>query len=194
MIEKSNCFKYMNMGNRTDEEHGKVMERHKAVLATLFEEYYDKIARYAYLRIGDRSEAEDIAGEVFLKALKSLKSYNDRGIPMQAWLFKIAHNLVVDHLKKRARHRVVHMDTVEIDNGISPTHLVEKDAEMQIVTEAMEELTQRQREVIGLRFFGDLSSKEIGSILNKSDGAIREMQRAAIEKLRKVVAKQHALR
>jgi RNA polymerase sigma-70 factor (ECF subfamily) len=184
----------MNMSNHTDEENGKVIEQHKTVLATLFEEYYDKIAHYAYLRIGDRSEAEDIAGEVFLKALKSLKSYNDRGIPMQAWLFKIAHNLVVDHLKKVARRRLVHMDTVEIDNGISPTHLVEKEVEMQTVTEAMEELTQGQREVIGLRFFGDLSSKEIGSILNKSDGAVREMQRAAIEKLRKVVAKQHALR
>jgi RNA polymerase sigma-70 factor (ECF subfamily) len=69
-------------------------------LAALYEEYYDKIARYIYTRIGDKSESEDLASEVFLKALKSIKTYRDTGPPMQAWLFKIAHNLVVDHLRR----------------------------------------------------------------------------------------------
>ena len=89
--------------------------RNEAVLASLYEEYYDRIAYYAYVRIGDRTEAEDIAGEVFLKALESLDSYKERGVPMQAWLFRIAHNLVVDHLRKTAKRRVVPISEVLVN-------------------------------------------------------------------------------
>ena len=56
----------------------------EAILASLYDEYFDKIARYIFTRLGNRADAEDLAGEVFLKALKSLDSYKERGIPMQA--------------------------------------------------------------------------------------------------------------
>ncbi len=174
---------------RANPGNGKTETRklNEAKLAGLYEEYYDKIARYAYAHIGDRSEAEDIAGEVFLKALESLKSYRERGIPMQAWLFRIAHNLVVDHLRKAAKRKTVSIDTVEIVSDIDPVTAVEKNMELERLTKAMEQLTQEQREVLRLRFFGELTSKEAGSILKKSDGAVREMQRTAIGKLRKLL-------
>jgi len=159
----------------------------EAKLTSLYEEYYDKIARYVYTHIGDKNEAENIAGEVFLKALESLKSYRERGIPMQAWLFRIAHNLVVDHLRKVAKRKTVSIDTVEIASDIDPVTAAEKSMEIERLTKAMDQLTQQQREVLRLRFFGELTSKETGSILRKSDGAVREMQRTAIEKLRKLL-------
>ena len=187
MIEGVNFYRRQNMSNYRDKGKPGAVAQHRAMLTALFEEYYDRIARYAYLRIGDRSEAEDIAGEVFLKALKSLTSYRERGAPMQAWLFKIAHNLVVDYLRRQAKRRAVHLNSLPIENGADPAFLAEKNAEIGLVTKAMGKLTQQQREVIGLRFFGGLSSKETGSVLNKSDGAVREMQRAAIEKLRLLI-------
>jgi len=153
-------------------------------LASLYDEYFDKIAHYIYVRLGDRKEAEDLAGEVFVKALESLKSYKERGIPMQAWLFKIAHNLVVDHLRKATKRKTVPIETVQIETGEDPVAVTEKSIEIERVNEAMQKLTPEQREVVRLRFFGGLSSKEVGAILRKSDGAVREMQRAAIEKLR----------
>ena len=67
------------------------------VIGNLYGQYYDKMVRYIYVRTGDQAEAEDLAVEVFLKALKSLGSYRGRGEQMPAWLFRIAHNLVVDH-------------------------------------------------------------------------------------------------
>ncbi len=161
----------------------------KERLASLYEEYYDKIARYVYVRIGDRTEAEDIASEVFLKALESLKKFEERGIPMQAWLFKIAHNLVVDHLRKVTKRRMVPIDTVEIKDDSDPETSVEIKMEFERVKESMKELTEEQREVLRLRFFGGLTSQEAGSLLNKSDGAVREMQRAALEKLRRLLTK-----
>jgi RNA polymerase sigma-70 factor (ECF subfamily) len=153
-------------------------------LATLYEEYFDRIAHYIYVRIGDRNEAEDLAGNVFLKALESLKSYKERGIPMQAWLFRIAHNTSVDHLRKKGRVTSVPIDGVTIMAREDPAAVAETNLEMEKVREAMQKLTPEQREVVQLRFFGGLSSKEVGAILRKSDGAVREMQRAAVEKLR----------
>ena len=160
----------------------------ESALSGLYEEYFDKIARYAYYRIGDRNEAGDIAGEVFLKALGSLKSYKERGVPMQAWLFRIAHNLVIDYYRKMQKRKTVPIDDVEIEGGINPVSVAERNIDLERVIKAMERLTNEQREVLGLRFFGGLSSREAGQVLNKSDGAVREMQRAAIEKLRNLLS------
>lgn len=175
------------MSNRTEKGKTEAGRDNEVVLASLYEEYYDKISRYVYVHIGDRTEAEDIAGEVFLKALESLKSYQERGIPMQSWLFRIAHNMVVDHLRKAAKRKTIPIDTVQIEGGTDPMTVAESNIEMERVARAMEQITKEQREVLRLRFFGGLTSKEAGSILNKSDGAVREMQRAAIENLRKLL-------
>ena len=157
-------------------------------LAGLYSEYYDKIARYASVHIGNRADAEDIAGEVFLKALESLGSYEERGIPMQAWLFKIAHNKVVDYSRKMSKRKTVDIDGVTIESGSGPEKIAEIRIEFDKVKRAMEELTREQREVLSLRFYGGFTSKETAMILGKTDGAAREMQRAAVEKLRKLLA------
>ena len=157
-------------------------------LASLYEGCYDSIARYAYARIGNRADAEDLAGEVFLKALESLKSYKERGVPMKAWLFRIAHNLVVDYLRKMTKRKTVSIDTAQIESSANPLTIAEKNIELDRVSKAMEQLTAGQRQVLSLRFFAGLTSKEAGHVMGKSDGAVREMQRAAIEKLRKLLA------
>ena len=159
----------------------------EATLAALYGEYYNKIARYIFVRTGDRAEAEDLAGEVFLKALESLVSYKERGIPMQAWLFKIAHNLVVDYLRRGAKRRIVPVDTVPLAAESDPQAVAETNIEMARVARAMKQLTPAQRQVIELRFFGGLTSEEAGQVLNKSSGAVREMQSAAIRQLRKLL-------
>jgi RNA polymerase sigma-70 factor (ECF subfamily) len=175
------------MSAEADGEKTPSRRYNEAKLVGLYEEYYDKIARYVHIHIGNRAEAEDLAGEVFLKALESLGSYQERGIPMQAWLFRIAHNLVVDHLRKREKHKTVPIDTLQIESGKNPVTIVEENLELERVTKAMEQITPAQREVMGLRFFGGWTSKEVGQILGKSDGAVREMQRAAIETLRRLL-------
>lgn len=174
----------MNKGNR---KNVSTIDEHEIRLADLYEEYYDKIARYVYVHIDNKEEAEDIAGEVFLRALKSLKSYREQGVPMQGWLFRIAHNLTIDYLRKMDKRRTVPVDSVVLSGNDNPADTAERNIEFARVTEAMKQLTTEQREVINLRFFGELTSKEVGSVLGKSDGAVREMQRAAIEKVRGIM-------
>jgi RNA polymerase sigma-70 factor (ECF subfamily) len=170
-----------NAGERSGKE---------AALAALYDEYYDKIARYIFVRIGDRAEAEDLAGEAFLKALQSLDSYKERGIPMRAWLFKIAHNLVVDHLRRAAKRKTVPIDTVQVVAEENPQATVETKMELERVTKALDQLAPAQRQIIELRFFGELTSEEAGQILNKSSGAVREMQSTAIKQLRKLLGEE----
>ncbi|MFC2022672.1 sigma-70 family RNA polymerase sigma factor [Chloroflexota bacterium] len=180
-------FRLQRMGAETKKSIDRLRDREDQ-LAGLYDEYFERIAYYIYVRLGDRNEAEDLAGEVFLKALQSLKSYQERGIPMQAWLFRIAHNVSVDSLRRRGKISNVPIDDVTVEAREDPAATAEKNIEMERVNEAMEKLTPEQREVVRLRFFGGLSSKEVGAILKKSDGAVREMQRAAVDKLRRLLA------
>ena len=169
-------------------------KKREAQLAALYESYYDRIASYAFVRLRNQSEADDLAGEVFLKALGSLNSYKERGVPMQAWLFRIAHNLIVDHLRKSAKHETVSIDTVDVNAESDPEEQAMAGLEMARVVKAINKLTEPQRKVIELRFFGELTSEEAGHILNKRAGAVRELQSAAIKTLRNLLDEEPPLK
>ena len=106
---------------------------------------------------------------------------------MQAWLFKIAHNLLVDYLRKVSKRKIVPMDTLEIPDRVNLEEAVERRLQLEKLSQALKQLTPAQREVIGLRFFAGLTSTEVGKILGKSSGAVREMQSAAVKSLRKLM-------
>jgi len=175
------------MRNRTGERDADTRRHKESTLASLYDECYNKIARYIFVRIGDRMEAEDLAGEVFLKALESLDSYKERGASMHAWLFKIAHNLLVDYLRKRHKRKTIPIDSIEITDRENLEEAVETRLQFEKVSASLRQLTPLQREVVDLRFFAGLTSAEVGKILGKSSGAVREIQRVAIKALRKLV-------
>ena len=153
-------------------------------LATLHEKYYSRLSRYIFVRINDKAEAEDIASEVFLKALRSLKSFRGTREQMPAWLYKIARNLIVDFVRKEERKRKAQRDITIIDRTDDVETTIETRDRLRKVIEGLKHLTQAQREVLGLRAFSGLKSAEVAKLLGKSPGAVREMQRAAISSLR----------
>jgi RNA polymerase sigma-70 factor, ECF subfamily len=157
----------------------------QVVIGSLYEQYYDRIVRYIFVRINDQSEAENLAGDVFLRALQSLDSYKGHIGQIQVWLFRIAHNLAVDYLRKTSKRKDISTDEVEIPDKLNMEDVLEANMEVKKLTKVLQQLTAAQREVIGLRFFAGLSSGEVSKILGKSNGAVREMQRAAVEVLRK---------
>jgi RNA polymerase sigma-70 factor (ECF subfamily) len=165
----------------------------EAELAALYESYYDRIARYAFVRLGNQSDAQDLAGEVFLRALESLNSYRERGVPMQAWLFRIAHNLIVDHFRKSSKQKTISIDTVNVKAETDPEEQAMAGLEVARVIKALGRLTESQRKVIELRFFGELTSEEAGHVLNKRAGAVRELQSAAIKALRTLLDEEQPL-
>jgi RNA polymerase sigma-70 factor, ECF subfamily len=162
-------------------------QRKEERLAALFDSCYPRLARYAYARMGDRTEAEDVASDVFVRALESIDSYQERGLPMEAWLFRIAHNVVVDRLRRAGRFERSGEDIDAMPDSPDPARIAEERILMSHVRSAMQHLTPDQRDVVTLRFYGGLSSREVAEVLHKRDGAVREMQRAALEKLRNLL-------
>ena len=160
---------------------------HSEAFAGLYEAYYDKIYRYVMFKTGDTLEAEDLTEEVFLRMLESIGSFKWQGYPFTSWLFRIAHNLVIDYYRKAGRQkktslddamRVVGTDNVDVDRKL--------DVELSIkeVKEAMGGLTRLQQEVLSLRFAGGLSVAETAEAMGKKENAVKALQHAAIKKLR----------
>ncbi len=79
-------------------------------LTDLLETHYERIARYIAVRIGSKDYAEELAADVFVRALERIDTFQWRGVPMQAWLFRIAHNLAVDHLRRNSRRPTTVLD------------------------------------------------------------------------------------
>ncbi len=154
--------------------------------AQLYEEHFDKIYRYVTFKIGNETEAEDMTQQVFLNALKSISSFKWKGIPFSAWLFRIAHNQVVDYLRRKKR-TAVPLDESLASNDNNPQLVVEQRLDIEQLVLATEKLTEAQREVISLRFAGELSIAQVAKAMGKSQGAVKALQHSAIVALRKTL-------
>jgi len=147
----------------------------------LFERYYRRLYRFAYVRTGDASAAEEIAAESFVAAAKGISRYRETGAPFGSWLYRIARNLTADHLERRRRRPVLPLEAVEIVAG-AWSGGVEDAAD---IAKALARLTGDQQEVIVLRFFDDCSLQEAATALGKSVGAVKVLQHRALAALRK---------
>jgi RNA polymerase sigma-70 factor (ECF subfamily) len=153
--------------------------------ARLYEEYFPRIYRYIVLRVQSQTEAEDLAGQVFLKALESSPSFKWRGAPISAWLFRIARNQVIDYRRTDKSKRTLPLNEFLVSDTIDPERAAERDSDIRQLIQAVGQLTQAQRDVIELRFAGGLSTAEVAKILGKSIGAVRVLQHAALAALRR---------
>lgn len=166
----------------------KARQGDKEAFAELYESHFDKIYRYMVVKIGNKAEAEDMTQQVFIRAYESIGSYQWQGIPFSAWLFRIAHNQIVDFIRKASKKPTVPLDeSLPIVGDSNPQMEVEVKLNMEQVTMAARQLTKAQREVISLRFAGGLSISEVASAMHKSEGAIKALQHSAILALRKAL-------
>jgi len=165
-------------------------QRDQKAFAELYEEHFDKIYRYVTLRIGDKMEAEDITQQVFLRALQSISSFKWKGVPFTAWLFRIAHNQIVDYLRKKKRQMATLLDeslVKSISSDSNPQLLAERRLDIEQLLLTTKRLTEAQREVISLRFAGELSIAQVAKTMGKSQGAVKALQHSAIITLRKIL-------
>ena len=151
----------------------------------IFEHYHDRVYRFIASRVQRPSDAEDLTQHVFVKALEALPRYEPRGIPFGGWLFRLARNAVIDHV--RTRHEHAELETVvgwaHGDSG--PDEIAVVRQELDAVGAALAGLTDDQREAIALRFFGGLSAREAAEAMGKQEGTVRGLQFRAIAALRR---------
>lgn len=159
----------------------------KEAFTELYEAYFGKLYRYVVVRIGNRAEAEDMTQQVFVKAYKSISSYRWRGVPFSAWLFRIAHNLVVDFFRKESKRPTVPLEESLMASNDNVQQVVERRLDIERVMAATQQLTAAQREVISLRFAGGLAIAEVARVMGKNEGAVKALQHGAIAALRRVL-------
>ena len=165
----------------------RAQQRDEEAFTQLYEANFDKIYRYVALRIGDKTEAEDMTQQVFLNALHSLPSFKWRGISFSAWLFRIAHNQVVDYLRKKTKQATALLDESLVSSDSNPQLVAEHKLDIEQLVSATNRLTETQREVISLRFAGELPIVQVAKVMGKSQGAIKALQHSAIVALRKAL-------
>ncbi len=168
----------------------------QASFAALYEHFFDRIYRYVNFKLRDPVEAEDVTGEVFLKMLESIHSFKWQGFPFSSWLFRIAHNLVVDHFRRKGKRPTVYIDEVSQSVGAYSWDVdgfIDRKLTLGEVYGAMSGLTDLQREVITLRFAGELSLAETAEVVGRKANAVKALQHAGLKKLRSLIDKEPSL-
>lgn len=161
----------------------------------LYELYVDRIYRYAYRRVGTHHEAEDVTSQTFQQALQALPAYQWRGLPFGAWLFRIAGNII--NRRGRTAGREIPVEDVTIFSGFEP---VDDDPADQVwrteqageLAEFLKRLPPDQQRVLVLKFSHGMKNREIGDLMGRSEGAIKQLVHRALVTLRGTMERDYA--
>ncbi len=178
-------------------ERGRVTEKRlleqarafdEEALAKLYDQYAPRIYAYLYRRVQDAQLAEDLTGEVFLRVLQAIRSERFWHTSFRAWLYRIAHNLVVDHYRKQPPG-VVALDEQPIasDESEDVEAMLAERLSHQRLQEALRCLTPDQQQVIALRFGERMTAREVAEVMGKSVGAVEALQHRALASLRRIL-------
>ena len=173
-----------------DEPEEKLVERAKEdpeAFGVLYERYVDQIYQYVFYRTGNRYDAEDLTAKTFYRALSNLDRYRYRGLPFSAWLYRIAHNLVANWHRDRQRRRTIPLDSLAMAGKSrgSAEELIEASERAAALREAMARLAPDRQELLVLKYTTDLSNREIGKVMGRSEGAIKALYHRTLVSLRK---------
>jgi len=145
----------------------------------LYERHFHRVYAYVARRASSRAEAEDITSEVFEHALANLRKFEWRGVPLLAWLFRIAANALADRWRRASR------DSHEAPPDVPDGREAEEIERRAMVSQLVDRLPDAQRRVIEMRFIDQRSIREIAAALDRSEGAVKQLQLRALETLRK---------
>lgn len=159
----------------------------QAAISALYRRHVQAIYRYIYYRVGDVHIAEDLTAEVFLRAIEGLPNYEAGETPFVAWLYRIAQARVADHFRQKQRARTTDLqENWSSDEDPLPAR-VEQSFRQQKLREAISQLTPDQQQVILLKFVEGLKNREIAKILGKTEGAVKSLQRRALNALQRLM-------
>ena len=155
-----------------------------AAIGAIYRSFHLGIYRYLFYRVADHQTAEDLTSEVFIRMIKSLPKYQVRGIPFQAWLYRIARNLVIDHSRRNGKYRQVLIQENLVANTPDPEAEAERSIESAMLKRALTRLNKEQQDVVLLRFVVCLPIADTALVLKKSHNAVKGLQRRGLANLR----------
>ncbi len=179
---------------RTDEAEALLVQRAKerspTAWAEIYDAYYHKLFRYCYARTSNEGTAAELASQVFLEALRGIDRYAYRGRPLLAWLYRIARNVVSDHLRKQQRESQALQEAGTLLEPHDPGPASEV-SDRQDVLEALQHLTDDQQQIVALRYYSGFSTAEIAQAMGRSERAVYSLEVRALAALRRLLAPGH---
>lgn len=159
-------------------------QRDAEAFAELYRRHVDRIFRYVLLRVGDEALAEDLTGDIFVRALEAIDTYEDRGAPLAAWLYRIAHARVIDQWRRANRQDVsIDSGTVEVSVDMPANDVIA----YKLLAQSMQQLTDEQQEVIILKYVEGYGLSEIAELTGRTEGAVKALQHRALASLARLM-------
>jgi RNA polymerase sigma-70 factor, ECF subfamily len=158
----------------------------KDAFGILYERYVERIYNYVYYRTGNVHDAEDLTARVFYRALHHINKYTDRGVPFSAWLYRIAHNLVANWHRDRFRHQEIPLSDAPTIHykGAAPEAAIMQTQDQEALLRIIRHLPPERQHLLILKFVEHLSNAEIGSIMGRSEGAVKSLYHRTLLALR----------
>jgi RNA polymerase sigma-70 factor, ECF subfamily len=194
MAEDSSAARPQTRGGDSTTAVRRLVERaqggDRAALEELYLLHFDRIYSYLHMSVGNRHDAEDLTNQTFVKMLESIGRFEWRKVPISAWLFRIAHNLAMDHFRASKRWQPEE-DVPEPEDSAESS--AEEEALQSIgrrsMLEMIENLSPDQQQVLTLKFVFNFGNAEVATILGKSEGAIKSLQHRALATLQRRLTK-----
>lgn len=169
-----------------DRDLVQLAKQDKDAFGEIYERYLTKIYNYIYYRTSNQQDAEDLTAKVFYRALSHIENYVDKGVPFQAWLYRIAHNLVANFHRDKSRRKIIPLDdyvahTLKSD---APDIQAETSEQKAHLMEAIHRLPADRQQLILLKFIEQKSNAEIGQIMERTEGAIKSLYHRTLLALR----------
>jgi RNA polymerase sigma-70 factor, ECF subfamily len=163
----------------------------RSALEELYLIHFDRIYSYLHMSVGNRHDAEDLTTQTFLKMLESIGRFRWQSAPFSAWLFRIAHNLAMDHFRARRRWQPEE-EVPEAPGDEEPSAELQamQSIGRQSMLELIEGLSHEQQQVLTLKFVFNFPNADVATILNKTEGAIKSLQHRALVSLQKQITQQ----
>lgn len=162
----------------------------KEAFGELYERYLTKIYNYVYYRTGNSQDAEDLTAKVFFRAMSHIQHYEDKGVPFQAWLYRIAHNLVANFHRDQGRRKIIPLDDYVAQSlkSEAPDKQAEANEEQAQLLAAIRRLPAERQELLLLKFIEQKSNAEIGDMMSRTEGAIKSLYHRTLLALRDELA------
>ncbi|MFZ0533764.1 MAG: sigma-70 family RNA polymerase sigma factor [Anaerolineales bacterium] len=152
----------------------------------LYEQYVERIFNYVFYRTGNQHDAEDLTARVFFRAMRRIPQYQERGLPVSAWLYRIAHNLVANWHRDRGRRPEISLDEgfASIPHSEHPEVTLLQLEEQDYLLSIIRDLPSERQQLIILKFVEHMSNAEIGQIMGRTEGAVKSLYHRTLLSLR----------
>jgi len=185
------AVKHPQVGRKDDTrplQNARSLDRN--TLAGIYDEFQPLLYSYIYRRVGDVEVARDLTADVFRRFLQATASGKGPKEQLRAWLYRVAHNIVVDHYRRGQNRQKQPLSESLASGEAEPDSVAEQRIQCDTVRSAMEQLTDEQQEIIALKFLEGLTNDEVAHITKKSVGAVKALQHRALAALRRQLVPQ----